>query len=117
LGTYSYHVWIGTVKYIHYTEHEGLNVRDVKQWFLFKRREFAHEQELRAMIILSPNELGQEVPCDLSVLMESVFIAPKAPPYMVELVSEICRRFGLDVEVKPSALDDPPPILTAASAV
>jgi hypothetical protein len=104
-------IWIGRVRYIDYTQAQIGNVNDIKQWFLHKRREFAHEQELRAMMILDPEEPGREVPCDLTLLLQAVLIAPTQRRYMLELVSEVCKRFDVDVEVRQSALDDPPPLL------
>lgn len=106
---YKYNVWVGKMQYIDYTTEDIGNVRDVKQWFLHKRREFSYEKELRAMIIASWQP-GKEVDCDLPVLIESIKIAPAAPPYLVELVSEICRLFKIptDVTIMPSELTDPP---------
>jgi hypothetical protein len=105
--SYKKHVWIGRTKYIDYTTDAIANVEDVKQWFLHKRREFSYEQELRAMIMTSWQP-GMDVACDLPVLIESIRIAPTAPPYMIELVSEICRRFELQTEVFPSMLSERP---------
>ena len=64
------------------------------------------------MIILGKDERGEEIDCDLATLIESIRIAPGAPPCMRELVSEVCRRFELNAEVKFSSLDDPPPLQT-----
>jgi hypothetical protein len=94
---YENHIWIGKVRYIDYTQTEIGNVKDIKQWFLHKRREFAHERELRAMTILAPGESGREIPCDLALLLQSVLIAPTAHPYMLNLVSEVCKRFDVEV--------------------
>jgi hypothetical protein len=100
---YDKHAWIGTLKYIDYSTTAINDVSDVKQWFLHKRREFSYEKELRAMIITASPD-GQEVPCDLSILIESIRVAPTAPPYMRDLISETCRLFGVDVDILPSML-------------
>jgi hypothetical protein len=52
---------------------------------------------------------GKEVQCDLSTLMEKVLVAPVGPPFMSELVRDICNRFGLSAAVAPSELADVPP--------
>jgi hypothetical protein len=113
-----HNVWIGKVRYIGYTQHDfsDVDIRDIKQWFAHKRREFAYEKELRAMTVINPGESGKEVLCDLRVLIESIRIAPAAPRYMVDLVTDLCRRFDIDVDVKPSNLDDPPPLRKAIEA-
>ena len=95
------------MKCIDYNTDPIADVSDVKQWFLHKRREFSYEQELRAVIITSGQ--GKDVACDVPILIESIRIAPAAPPYMIELVSEICRRFELRTEVIPSMLSEHPP--------
>jgi hypothetical protein len=101
-------VWIGKVRYIDYdTDEIAKPLKDVKQWLLHKRKEFSYEQELRALIISSWQ--SKDVCCDLQTLIESVRISPQAPAYMADLVSELCRRFGLNVKVCRSTLSDYPP--------
>jgi len=112
------HVWIGKIKYIDYKQDEIETFRDVKQWFLHKRKPFSSERELRAMIINLPAEgtsinvppfPGKEIPCDLSALFQTIYIAPTGPPFMFELVCDLCKRFGLSAPVRPSELADAPP--------
>ncbi len=100
------HVWIGKVRYIDYTRDEISKplLKDVKQWFLHKRREFSYEQELRAMVIGSKRSM--EACCDLDLLIESVRISPEAPAYVIEVVREVCRRFDVRAEVSHSAIAD-----------
>ena len=51
-----------------------------------KRKSFAHEQELRATILLPTPGTGTAVPCDLNALIAQIHIFPKAPPYYAEAV-------------------------------
>lgn len=51
-----------------------------------KRKSFAHEQELRATILLPTPGAGTAVPCDLDALVAQIHIFPKAPPYYVDAV-------------------------------
>ena len=61
--------------------------RGQRHYGLFlKRKSFAHEQELRAMIKLPTPGTGIAVPCDLSGLIAQIHIFPKAPPYYAEAV-------------------------------
>lgn len=75
-----------------------------------KRKSFAHEQELRATILLPTPGMGTAVPCDLNALITQIHIFPKAPPYYAEAVR---YAVGLAVpEIKApvvvSRLLDPP---------
>lgn len=105
---YDYHVWIGKVRYIDYTKDViSKPLKDVKQWLLHKRKEFSYEQELRALIIGAGQ--SRNVCCDLETLIDSIRISPAAPSYMAELVSDVCRRFDLKLDVRQSSLSDSPP--------
>jgi hypothetical protein len=112
------HVWIGSVKYIDYKQDEFEIVRDIKQWFLHKRKPFSAEQELRAMILNLPAQgtsmkvppfPGTEIPCDVSTLIQSIYVAPTGPTFMLELIDDLCKRFGLSAPVSSSELADVPP--------
>jgi hypothetical protein len=101
------HVWIGRITCINYQTEDIEEFRDLKQWFLHKLRPFASEQELRA-IMLAPTAKGIDVPCVLPALIESIRLAPNGPVYLLDLVSDICNRYGLDVPVRLSELEDEP---------
>ncbi len=77
---------------------------------MHKRRSFAHEKELRAVVIRPtwhelnhhaghpedvPNVTGLAVPVDLDRLIRRVVISPRAEAWYVDLVSSMLRRFGL----------------------
>jgi hypothetical protein len=110
-ATYETHVYIGKVKYVDYDK-ATIDPRDIKQWMLHKRLEFAHENELRAVTFLKDhNALGIEVACDLSVLIEKVYIAPVAPDYQIDVVRAVCKRFDFPIEITPSSLDKPTPLV------
>lgn len=110
-AAYETHVYIGKVKYVDYDK-GMIDPADVKQWMLHKRKEFEHENELRAMTFLKDQlRLGIEVPCDLSILIEKVYIAPVAPDYQMDVVRAVCKRFDFPIEITPSSLDKPTPLV------
>jgi len=89
--------------------------------FIHKRKSFEHEKELRALIWTIEhgkntwginnkfkNVDGLNVPVDVSVLIERVFVAPTAPGWVHELVTSIVDRFGLSVPVVRSHLAESP---------
>ncbi|MEB9411393.1 hypothetical protein P4J00_28325 [Bacillus cereus] len=78
--------------------------------FIYKRKSFEHECELRAMHILpfvknvagwadleaeSPVEHGLGISCNIEILIEKIYISPTAPPWFEELVRSMCGKFNL----------------------
>lgn len=95
-----------------------INVFDA---ILTKRHWYSYEHEVR--LVCSPvdnweepsslNErggfkrIGVWVQCDLRQLLQTVIVAPKAPPYLEPAVSEVLKRFDFDpVLVKTSRLNE-----------
>ena len=102
-------VHIGCVTYIDYNKNlidEG-NAFDP---YLYKRQEFEHEHEVRAMAC----ELGSDPPTgiyhdvDLSVLIEGIIIAPYAEDWFADLVRSVASRYGLGDYVTRSSLAETP---------
>lgn len=83
--------------------------------YLHKRESFAHEREVRLIMgtgLTGPNpadpegvfDLGPEAPVlpievDLNRLVERVYLAPGAPPWIVEVVRSVTARYGFDFDV------------------
>jgi len=57
-----------------------------------KRRSFAHEQELRATILLPEAGRGTQVSCDLNGLIAKIHIFPKAPAYYADAVRYVVEQ-------------------------
>lgn len=72
-----------------------------------KRLSYAHEQELRAGLIHRDSPPFVAVPVDLSKLVEAVYVAPGMPSWHRGIVESLVDRYGLNVEVRQSRLDDP----------
>jgi hypothetical protein len=62
-------------------EHYGL---------FLKRKSFEHEKELRGTVLLKEVGKGQLVKSDLDTLITKVHISPFAPPYLKDVVENIC---------------------------
>lgn len=75
-----------------------------------KRKSFAHEQELRATILLPKPGSGTHVPCDLDGLIAKIHIFPKAPSYYADAVRYVVERANpaITAPVITSSLLDPP---------
>jgi hypothetical protein len=96
---------IGRVKYINLQkEYAGVN-----DSFWRKRKSFEHEKEVSAIFIDHMNlNPGKIVPCDLSVLIEEVFVSPKSPSWFVDTVNDINEKYGIGIKVSPSQLNEEP---------
>lgn len=120
-------IYCGVVNYIDY-EKEWIPEGCLQYPFLHKRKSFIHEQELRCMILkfppatpaITPAEPGIldfqtetisegiKVPVDLSRLISLIYVAPSSPCWFTELVKSVALRYGIDVPVKDSSIDDSP---------
>lgn len=111
---------IGMVKYIDY-EKEWIPEKDILTPFLYKRRSFEHERELRALLNLSnKTELkdlelpksntidGKWINVDLHELIEKVYISPNTPNWYQELVQNIVSVYKLKIDVVRSSLEEEP---------
>ena len=113
-------VFIGTVEYCDYSK-KLIDADGESTPFLYKRKSFEHERELRACIWKPPVgedskvdwtkitiEHGCHIAVHLPQLIETVFVAPAAPPWFVRAVKSTVQKFGFDFNVLHSGLDDSP---------
>jgi hypothetical protein len=121
-----YHLWVGMVKYIDY--YNDTIPRDNTLYpYIFKRKSFEHEQELRAVITKNvsakdyPNQIyvggkdflflpkkGVQIPVNLDVLIERIYVSPTREKWFEELIRSMVRKFELEKKVKKSSLADDP---------
>lgn len=96
---------IGRIKYIDFRKIcAGVNVA-----YWRKRKSFEHEKEVRAILRdWECSERGKTVPCDLSVLVEGIFVSPSAPYWFSQLVDDVNEKYGLKVKVSQSELVQEP---------
>ena len=100
-------VKLGVVNYIDFKNVQlTMPVKPV-EWYMFKRKSFQHEREVRALIYLQPparalNQLdttptaeGMHMVVNLNDLIEEVYVAPSSPKWFFNLVCETLRHFGV----------------------
>lgn len=98
-------VKIGRIRYIDLQK----SFAGVNDAFWRKRKSFEYEREVRALIMdLECEALGKIMPCDLTTLIEEVFVSPQASVWFVSLVNDVNDKFGLHVKVSPSELLEEP---------
>jgi hypothetical protein len=122
---------IGCVRYIDYDSARVLH-GNVLATLMHKRREFAHELEVRLvrwiteegrkLTLTGPTTTrlsrrdpslrsypyGVRVKIDLDALIESIWISPYAPDWHAEAINSYLRRVGLDRRLQRSRLLDKP---------
>lgn len=94
--------------------------------FMYKRRSFEYEHEVRAVISTDPYpagstyhqpyrwqdirsvRMGWEFKLPLEDLLERVYVAPTAQPWFCEAVEAVTRKYELSVGVEHSSLDQVP---------
>jgi len=103
------------VKYIDY-DHDVFPTDNLFCRFTHKRRSFAHEKELRAIILPAESDLTTMfkdyttlgVDIDPDELIKSIYVAPTAPEWFGVLLEKIVQRYKLKIPVVRSKLYDRP---------
>ena len=116
-------IFIGKVKYIDYTR-EMIPKGYIFNPFLYKRKSFEHERELRAVLLkfasqqesvekpilyVDPKWFGIYVKTDLDRLIDAIVVSPSVPDWFIDLVSSIMKKYGLNKKVEQSELSKEPP--------
>lgn len=100
--------FIGEVNYIDYKK-EHIPFDDAFFPFLFKRKSFQYENEIRVIsdishLNLSVNE-GIKVSIDINEMVEKLYIHPKSENWYKKLVIEIVNRLGFNFTIEQSDLE------------
>lgn len=117
-------IYVGRVNYIDYAVDEFPR-GDPLAPFIYKRKCYEHEKELRAVTPISHsaelakfsrwptefelNDIGIAIPVELSTLIEAIHVSPTAQGWFEGLVKESVERFGFDSApvVKSSLVEEP----------
>ncbi|MBI2335771.1 MAG: DUF2971 domain-containing protein [Deltaproteobacteria bacterium] len=107
-------IWIGKVQYLDYRK-EPLPSSSMLDRFFCKKRSFAYESEVRAVISLRtaeefgvriPDE-GIFVPVDCSRLIQRIYIAPGLEPNFYQKIKVLLEKNNLNnIPIEQSELDD-----------
>jgi len=108
LAEKEYEQHIGEVNYIDYKK-EYIPFDNTFFPFLFKRKSFQYEREVRIISDLTSYNLkidnGVKIDVNLSHLIEKIYIHPKSENWYKNLVIELVKRLGFDIIIEKSDLE------------
>ncbi len=100
--------YIGEVNYIDYKK-EHIPFDDLFFPFLFKRKSFQYEKEIRVISDVTPLNLsvndGIKIHIDIHELIEKIYIHPKSENWYKKLVLELMNRLDFGFEIEKSDLE------------
>lgn len=103
-----YEQHIGAVNYIDYKK-EYIPFDNDFFPFLFKRKSFQYELEVRIVADLTRHNLfineGVKTDVDINILIEKIYIHPKSENWYKRLVVELMQRLGFDIPIEKSDLE------------
>jgi hypothetical protein len=99
---------IGEVNYIDYKK-EYIPFDNAFFPFLFKRKSFQYEREIRIITDVTEFDLkidnGLKIDVDINQLIEKIYIHPKSENWYKNLVIELVQRLGFDFKIEKSDLE------------
>ncbi len=100
--------YIGQVNYIDYKK-EYIPFDDMFFPFLFKRKSFQYEREVRIISDTSDTRInindGIKINVDISQLIDKIYIHPKSENWYKNLVIQLVSKLGFDIEIEKSDLE------------
>ena len=100
--------YIGEVNYIDYKK-EYIPFNDLFFPFLFKRKSFQYEREVRIITDVTDSKIklndGLKINVDINQLIEKIYIHPKSENWYKNLVIELVKQLGFDFTIEKSDLE------------
>ena len=92
---------IGRVEYVDFESYFA----DINGAFWRKRKSFEHEREVRLLISdRRQSAPGIAIPCEISTLVQTVVVSPKAPDWLLPLIEDLTAKFGFQLPIRKSRL-------------
>lgn len=100
--------YIGEVNYIDYKK-EYIPFDDMFFPFLFKRKSFQYEREVRIITDVAEDNIklndGLKINVDINQLIEKIYIHPKSENWYKNLVIQLVKQLGFDFQIEKSDLE------------
>jgi hypothetical protein len=104
----NYKQYIGEVNYIDYKK-EYIPFDDMFFPFLFKRKSFQYEREVRIITDVGDTKIslndGLKINVDINQLIERIYIHPKSENWYKNLVIQLVAQLGFDFTIEKSDLE------------
>jgi hypothetical protein len=104
----NYQQYIGEVNYIDYKK-EYIPFDDMFFPFLFKRKSFQYEREVRIISDVTQSNIklndGLKINVNINQLIEKIYIHPKSENWYKKLVIELVSKLGFDFVIEKSDLE------------
>jgi hypothetical protein len=104
----NYTQYIGEVNYIDYKK-EYIPFDDMFFPFLFKRKSFQYEREVRIITDVADSNIklndGLKINVDINQLIDKIYIHPKSENWYKKLVIQLVAQLGFDFEIEKSDLE------------
>jgi hypothetical protein len=104
----NYKLHIGEVNYIDYKK-EYIPFDDLFFPFLFKRKSFQYEREIRIITDVTDTKIklndGLKINVNINQLIEKIYIHPKSENWYKKLVIQLVTQLGFDFEIEKSDLE------------
>lgn len=104
----NYTQYIGEVNYIDYKK-EYIPFDDMFFPFLFKRKSFQYEREVRIITDVADSNIklndGLKINVDINQLIDKIYIHPKSENWYKKLVIQLVAPLGFDFEIEKSDLE------------
>jgi hypothetical protein len=104
----NYKQFIGEVNYIDYKK-EYIPFDDMFFPFLFKRKSFQYEREVRIISDVAESNItlndGLKINVDIDQLIQTIYIHPKSENWYKNLVIQLVKQLGFDFTIEKSDLE------------
>ncbi|MBP4141734.1 hypothetical protein J3S90_07950 [Flavobacterium sp. P4023] len=104
----NFNQYIGEVNYIDYKK-EHIPFDDMFFPFLFKRKSFQYEGEVRVITDIGDNQLrineGLKINVNINELIEKIYIHPKSENWYKNLVIQLVKKLNFDFTIEKSDLE------------
>jgi len=104
----NFNQYIGEVNYIDYKK-EHIPFDDLFFPFLFKRKSFQYEGEVRILTDIGDSAVkineGLKINVDINALIEKIYIHPKSENWYKNLVIQLVKQLGFDFTIEKSDLE------------
>ncbi|RTY72913.1 hypothetical protein [Flavobacterium sp. LS1R10] len=104
----NFNQYIGKVNYIDYKK-EHIPFNDLFFPFLFKRKSFQYEGEVRIITDIGESDIkindGLKINVDINQLIEKIYIHPKSENWYKNLVIQLVKQLGFNFTIEKSDLE------------